>query len=362
MKIGFGRLDLMHNEIRDEIDNSIKKVLDNSYYIDGPYLEQFENEFAKYCGTKYCVGVGNGLEGLKLSLLALGVKEGDEVIIPSHTFIATALAVSDCKATPVFVEVDEKTFNIDPTKIEEKITNKTKVIIVVHLYGQCCDMDSIRNIASKYNLKILEDAAQAHGATYKGKKAGNLGDIAEFSFYPGKNLGCLGDGGCITTNDKELADKARELRNYGSNQKYVHNEKGFNSRLDELQASVLLTKLKYLDKWNEERTNIAKCYLEGINNPKIKLPQQDINNKHVWHQFVVRVDNRDKFQNYLKDNGITTMVHYPTAIHKQKAYEEYSNLYLPIAETLAREVVSLPLYIGLTDDEIHYVIDTINNY
>lgn len=360
--ISFGRLDLMHNEIREEIDNAIKRVIDNSYYIDGPYLKQFEENWAKYCETNYCVGLGNGLEGLKLALIALGVKEGDEVIIPSHTFIATALAVSNCGAIPVFVEANENDFLINVNKIEEKITNKTKAIIVVHLYGQCCDMDEIMKIAKKYNLKVIEDAAQAHGATYKGRKAGSLGDIAEFSFYPGKNLGCLGDGGCITTNDKELADKIRELRNYGSNEKYIHNEKGFNSRLDELQASILLAKLPYLDKWNKDRRRIAERYSNEINNNKVKLPIESKNNYHVYHQYVVLVENREKFQQYLRENDIPTMVHYPKAIHKQKAYEEFNNLNLPLAEIFANEVVSLPMYYGLTEKEITHIIEVINKY
>lgn len=360
--ISFGRLDLMHNEIRSEIDDAIKRVLDNSYYIDGPYLKQFEQEWAEYCGTKYCVGVGNGLEGIKLSLLALGIKENDEVIIPSHTFIATALAVSNCGAKPVFVEVNEDDYLINPDKIEEKITDKTKAIIVVHLYGQCCEMDKIMDIAKRHNLKVVEDAAQAHGATYKGRKAGSLGDIAEFSFYPGKNLGCLGDGGCITTNDEELADKVRELRNYGSNQKYIHNEKGFNSRLDELQASILSVKLPYLDKWNNDRRRIASRFNNEIKNEKIKLPVENVDNYHVYHQYVVQVDDRENFQDYLKKYDIPTMVHYPRAIHKQKAYEEFNKLDLPIAEELASKVVSLPMYYGLTDEEIDYIINVINKY
>lgn len=360
--IEFGKLNRMHEEIRDDIDNAIKRVIDNSYYIEGPYLAQFEKEFSNYIGCKYCVGVGNGLEGIKLSLLAIGVKEGDEVIIPSHTYIATALAVSAIRANPVFVECDENNFNIDASKIEQKITEKTKAIVVVHLYGQCCDMDEIMRIAKKYNLKVVEDAAQAHGATYKGKKAGTLGDIAEFSFYPGKNLGCLGDGGCITTNDEELANKVKMLRNYGSSKKYVHDVKGENSRLDEIQASILLAKLPYLDKWNKRRCEIAKKYLNEINNPKVVLPSKMENNEHVWHQFVIKVKNREEFQEYMLKNKVQTMVHYPIAIHKQEAYKEFNDLELPIAEKLAAEVVSLPMYYGLTDDEVDYVVKVINNY
>lgn len=360
--IKFGALDRMHKEIGNEIKESINKVISNSYYIDGPFCKEFEEAFARYCNCKYCVGLSNGLDGIKLALMALGIKEDDEVIIPSHTFIATALAISSCGATPVFVECNEKTFNIDENLIEEKITSKTKAIVVVHLYGQCCNMDPIIKLAKKYNLKIIEDAAQAHGAKYKGKKAGSFGDIAEFSFYPGKNLGCLGDGGCITTNDKKIAQKIKMLRNYGSSKKYIHKFKGVNARLDEIQASILLTKLQYLDKWNARRNEIASMYLQGINNNKISLPVVMKGNEHVWHQFVIKVKNREKFQKYLEKNDIQTMIHYPIAIHKQEAYKEYNNLSLPIAEKLAAEVVSLPIYYGLTDAEVNYIIQVINNY
>lgn len=361
MKIEFQKLNYIHDKIRDEIDNAIKETIDAECFIGGEPVKKFEENFAKYCGSKYCVGVGNGLDGLTLGLRALGVKEGDEVIVPSHTYIATVLAISSVGATPVFVEPD-KYYVIDPNKIEEKITSKTKVIIVVHLYGQCGNMDIIKEIAKKHNLKILEDAAQAHGAMYKDKKAGNLGDIAAFSFYPGKNLGAMGDSGCITTNDKELADKVRELGNYGSKIKYTHNEKGVNSRLDTIQAAILDVKLKYLDTWNKERNETAKCYLEGIKNEKVILPEIRENNHHIWHQFVVRVQNREEFRKYLEENGIHTLIHYPIAIHKQKAYSEYNNLNLPIAETYAKEVVSLPIYNGLKEEEIKYIIDTINKY
>lgn len=361
MKISFQKLNYMHDEIREELDLAIKKVLDEECFIGGETLTRFEENYAKYCGTKYCVGVGNGLDGLVLSLRALGVEAGDEVIVPSHTFIATALAISSIGAIPVFVENDEY-YNIDPLKIEEKITNKTKVIIVVHLYGQCADMNKIIEIAKKHNLKILEDAAQAQGSVYCGKKAGNLGDIASFSFYPGKNLGAFGDGGCITTNDEELARKVRELGNYGSHIKYCHNEKGVNSRLDTIQAAILDVKLKYLDKWNLGKNYIANRYLTEISNDKVILPVTHKDNYHIWHQFVVRVKNRKEFQEYLSSKGITTLIHYPTAIHKQKAYIEFNDLELPIAEKYAAEVVSLPIYYGLTDEEIKYIIDVINNY
>lgn len=360
--IEFSKFNKMHEEIKKELKDAVDNVIESNYFIQGKNLAAFEENYAKYCGVKYCIGVGNGLDGITLSLKAIGVEAGDEVIIPSHTFIATALAVSNIGATPVFVEPNTKDYTIDYTKIEEKITNRTKAIIVVHLYGQCADMDNIMQIAKKHNLKVVEDAAQAHGATYKGRKAGSLGDIAEFSFYPGKNLGAFGDGGCVVTNDKELADRVRKLSNYGSSKKYVHDLKGVNSRLDEMQAAILNVKLQYLDKWNKERERIANLYLNGIHNPQIVSPEVSEYNKHVWHLFVIRVEDRDKFIKYMEEKEIKTLIHYPTAIHKQEAYSEYSNLDLPLAVEYAKTVVSLPMYYGLTDEEIQYVIDAINNY
>lgn len=360
--IEFAKFDKMHEEIKEELIEEVESVIASNYFIQGKKLAEFEENFAKYCGVKYCVGVGNGLDGITLSLKAIGVKEGDEVIIPSHTFIATALSVSNLGAIPIFVEPNEKDYTIDYIKIEEKINDKTKAIIVVQLYGQCADMDNIMKIAKRHNLKVIEDAAQAHGALYKGKKAGSLGDIAEFSFYPGKNLGAFGDGGCIVTNDKKLAETVRKLSNYGSSKKYVHELKGVNSRLDEIQAAVLNVKLKYLDKWNDERNRIAKLYLEGINNPLITLPEVAEYNHHVWHLFVIRVQNRDKFLKYMEEKKIKTLIHYPTAIHQQEAYKEYCKLDLPLAVEFARTVISLPMYYGLTEEEVRYIIDAINSY
>lgn len=362
MKVDFSNFIKMHEEIGNEIKEAVNQVIDSNYFIQGNQLKSFEEKFAKYCGVKYCVGVGNGLEGLILALRAIGVSNGDEVIIPSHTFIATSLAVSELGAIPVFVEPNMKDYTIDPSKIEEKISDKTKAIIAVHLYGQCADMDPIMEISRKYNLKVVEDAAQAHGALYKGRKAGSLGDIAEFSFYPGKNLGAMGDGGCVTTNDKDLAEKVRILGNYGSKIKYKHIEKGINSRLDEMQAAILNVKLNYLDKWNLERNRIANRYLKEIKNINITLPYVNKNNYHIWHLFVIRVKNRENFQKYLKNLGINTLIHYPTAIHKQIAYNEYSSYKLPISEEIASQVVSLPLFYGMTDEQIDYVINAINNY
>lgn len=361
MNVSFAKFDKMHDEIKAEIKNAVNKVIDSNMFISGKELEEFEKEFAEYCGSKYCVGCGNGLDGLVLALRAMGVKKGDEVIVPSHTFIATALAVSNIGATPVFVEVKED-YTINPYLIEDKITEKTKVIIAVHLYGQCADMDEINKIAKEHNLYVLEDAAQAHGALYKGRKAGTLSDAAEFSFYPGKNLGAMGDAGCVVTNNKELADKIRELGNYGSSVKYCHNEKGMNSRLDEMQAAILRVKLKKLDKWNKERDRVAQRYLSEITNSKVILPKIADYNNHVWHLFVVRVDDREDFQKYLSEKGVSTLIHYPTAIHKQRAYKEFENLELNIADMYAKHVVSLPMFYGMTDEEISYVIECINNY
>lgn len=361
MNVDFSNFNLMHSEIKDELSHAIDSVVTSNHFIQGENVKLFEDSFAAYCGVKYCIGVGNGLDGLTLSLAALGIESGDEVIIPSHTFIATALSVSRLEAIPVFVE-PKNDYTIDENLIEEKITDKTKAIIAVHLYGQCADMDSINKIAKKYNLKVIEDAAQAHGATYKGRKAGSLGDIAEFSFYPGKNLGAMGDAGAIVTNDESIAKTVRMLSNYGSIEKYKHELKGYNSRLDEIQAAVLNVKLKYLDKWNGFRKNVASRYLNEIINPKVKLPVVSDYNEHVWHLFVVRVDNRDKFMNFLKEKGVNTLIHYPTAIHKQTAYSEFKGLQLPIAEQYSAEVVSLPMFYGMTDDEIDYVISVVNSY
>ena len=365
MNVPFADFRPMHNEIRRELDAAYDRVMDNSWFIQGPELEKFEEEFAAYCGVKYCVGVATGLDALYLVLKAWGVGSGDEVILPSNTYIATALAVSYVGAKPIFVEPEIDTFNIDADRIEEKITKRTKVIIAVQLQGRCCDMDAIREIADRYQIKILEDAAQAHGAKYKGKCAGALGDAAGFSFYPGKNLGALGDAGCITTNDEDLAKKVRALGNYGSDYKYHHVYKGTNSRLDEMQAAFLRVKLPYLDKWNEYRCNVAERYLSGINNPLIKLPlpTTDMYN-HIYHVFVIRCAKRDALEDYLNEKGIKTVKHYPTPIHLQKAYEDlhFQEGDLPIAEEISRTVLSIPMYYGITDSQVEAVIDAMNAF
>ena len=365
MNIPFASFVPMHEEIRQGLDSAFKKVVDKSYFIQGEECEKFEEEYAAYCGTKYCVGVATGLDAIYLILKALDIKAGDEVIVPSNTYIATALAVSFTGATPVFVEPVIDTYNIDVTRIEEKITEKTKAIIAVHLQGRAADMDAINAIAKKHGLYVLEDAAQAHGARYKGHRVGALSDAAAWSFYPGKNLGALGDGGCITTNNKQIADKVRALGNYGSDYKYHHIYQGTNSRLDEMQAAFLRVKLPHLDKWNEARRKIAEAYLEGITNPLIKLPLATSEEyEHIYHVFVIRCDRRDELEKYLRDNGIGTVKHYPVPMHLQKAYEELhiKEGELPIAEEISKTVLSIPMYYGMNDEEVAYVIDIINKF
>lgn len=359
--IEFVDMSPMHKSIKDEIMETVEKVYHSNWFILGKEVKAFEKEFANYCNTKYCVGVGNGLEALHLILRAYDIVEGDEVIVPSNTYIATALAVSYVGATPILVEPDERTYNIDPKLIEGVITDKTKAIISVHLYGQPADMDAINEIAKKYNLKVIEDAAQAHGALCKGRKVGSLGDAAGFSFYPGKNLGALGDAGAITTNDKELADKVKTLRNYGSDEKYYNKYKGFNSRLDEMQAAILRVKLRHLDDWNLDRKRIANKYLDKLKGSNLILPYVPEWADPVWHLFVVRSKERDRLQDYLKENGVGTLIHYPVPIHLQEAYKEleYNKGTLPIAEFIADEILSLPLYIGMEDKKIEYVIEKI---
>ena len=365
MNIPFASFVPMHEEIRKDLDAAYKKVVDKSYFIQGEECEKFEEEYAAYCGTKYCVGVATGLDAIYLILKALDIKAGDEVIVPSNTYIATALAVSFTGAKPVFVEPVIDTYNIDVTRIEEKITEKTKAIIAVHLQGRAADMDAINAIAKKHGLYVLEDAAQAHGAKYKGQKVGALSDAAAWSFYPGKNLGALGDAGCITTNNKEIADKVRALGNYGSDYKYHHIYQGTNSRLDEMQAAFLRVKLPHLDKWNQARRRIAEAYLLGITNPLIKLPLATSEKyEHIYHVFVIRCDRRDELEKYLKDNGIGTVKHYPVPMHLQKAYEELhiQEGELPIAEEISKTVLSIPMYYGMTKEEVEYVIDALNKF
>lgn len=365
MKIPFATFQTMHNEIRKSLDSAYKKVIESNYFIQGEECKNFEREFAEYCETKYCIGVGNGLDALFLILKALNIHQGDEVIVPSNTYIATALAVSYVDATPIFVEPDISTYNINPDLIEKKITSRTKAIIAVHLQGRAADMDRINEIAKKYNLYVIEDAAQAHGVLYKGKRVGSFGDAAGFSFYPGKNLGALGDGGCVVTNNEDIAKKVRALGNYGSDYKYHHIYKGNNSRLDELQAAFLRCKLPHLDRWNEDRKRIAKKYIEGIKNPLITLPLKDDDIfDHIYHVFVIRCEKRDALEAYLNDKGIGTVKHYPIPMHLQEAYKdlELPKGSFPIAEEISETVLSIPMYYGMTDEECDYVIEELNQF
>ena len=360
--IKFLDLEKINNRFRAEIDEKINNILDSGWYLLGKNDEDFENHFAEYCGTKYCVGVGNGLDALTLIINAYGFGKGDEIIVPANTYIASILSISYNGCTPVLVEPDINTYNINPDLIEEKITEKTKAILVVHLYGQAVEMEKIWALAKKYNLKVIEDSAQAHGAIYQEKRTGNLGDASGFSFYPGKNLGCIGDGGCVTTNDKDLADKVRALRNYGSNIKYHNIYQGVNSRLDEIHAAVLDVKLPYLDSDNQRRRDIANYYLNNIKNEKIIMRKSYAEDANVWHVFPVRTENRDDFQEYLKQSDIQTLIHYPIPPHKQECYKEWNNLSLPVTEEIHRTIISLPISPVLTDEEAEKVVEIINKY
>jgi dTDP-4-amino-4,6-dideoxygalactose transaminase len=360
-KIPFLDLKTPHIELRPQLEVALERVLDSGWYIQGNELKQFEKEFAEYCEADHCIGVGNGLDALHLILHAYGICKGDEVIVPSNTYIATWLAVSYVGATPIPVEPDERTYNINPELIEAAITPNTKAIIAVHLYGQSADMDAINVIAIRHNLKVIEDAAQAHGARYKGRRVGTLGDAAGFSFYPGKNLGAIGDGGAVTTNDADLAKKIRVLGNYGSQVKYHNEVKGYNSRLDELQAAFLRAKLQALDAWNMRRKVIAAEYLREMAGLNLVLPFVPEWADPVWHLFVVRSQHREKLQATLQHQGVATMIHYPIPPHLQPAYSElnYKQGDFPIAEVIHSEVLSLPIGPHLNDENSTFVIASI---
>ncbi|MEW5820533.1 MAG: DegT/DnrJ/EryC1/StrS family aminotransferase [Cyanobacteriota bacterium] len=360
--IKFLDLQAINLQYKKELEDAANKVISSGWYILGNEVKHFEECFANYCGVKHCIGVANGLDALKLILKAYDFSPEDEIIVPANTYIASILAISDNGLTPVLVEPDIDSYNIDPDKITEKITEKTKAIMTVHLYGQVAEMNVINEISNKYNLKVIEDAAQAHGAIYKGKKTGNLGDAAGFSFYPGKNLGALGDGGAVTTNNDKLAEKIKILRNYGSEIKYHNLFKGFNSRLDEMQAAILSVKLKYLDKENSRRREIAEYYLNTIDNKKIILPKVEYNDSHVWHLFVIRTSDREKLLKYLTDNNVQTMIHYPIPPYKQEAYQELNCLSLNITEKIHNEVLSLPISPVLTDNECSRIVELLNEY
>ena len=361
--ITFLDLKTPHIELRQQLEAAFERVLNSGWYIQGNELKQFEAEFAAYCEAEHCVGVGNGLDALHLILRAYDIGAGDEVIVPSNTYIATWLAATYAGATPVPVEPDVRTYNIDPAKIEAAITPRTKAIIAVHLYGQPADMDPINEIARKHGLKVIEDAAQAHGARYKGRRVGTLGDAAGFSFYPGKNLGAIGDGGAVTTNDAELGHKIRVLGNYGSQVKYHNEVKGFNSRLDELQAALLREKLKCLDEWNARRQLIADSYLAELEDCDLVLPYVPEWAEPVWHLFVVRSQSRESLQQKLLKHGVPTMIHYPIPPHLQAAYAElnYQQGDFPIAEAIHREVVSLPIGPHQEQASTSYVSSTLQS-
>jgi dTDP-4-amino-4,6-dideoxygalactose transaminase len=345
-------------ELEKEIDSSVARVLDSGWYILGPEVEEFESNFSKYSEAKHCVGVANGLDALHLALRALGIGPGDEVIVPSNTFIATWLAVTECGATPVPVQPNLDTHNIDPFSIEALITKRTKAIIAVHLYGQSADLHPILEVSRKFGLKLIEDAAQAHGATYREKKIGSHGDVVCWSFYPGKNLGAMGDGGAITLNDDDLANKLRTLRNYGSQTKYVHEVRGFNSRLDPIQAAILNVKLKYLDQWNSRRKVIADFYLEKISNPEVVLPLVPNFTQPSWHLFVIRSKGRIALQKKLESFGVATLIHYPVPPSRQLAYQGSPNC--AIADQLAGEVLSLPIGPHMSMEDAMSVVDAVN--
>lgn len=360
--IKFLDLEKINNRFRTEIDARIKTVLDKGWYLQGAENDIFSKNFAEYCGTKFCVGVANGLDALTLIIKAYGFGAGDEIIVPSNTYIATILSISANGCTPVLVEPSLDTYNIDVDKIEEKITSKTKAIMVVHLYGQAVQMEKVWALAKKYNLKVFEDCAQAHGAIYEGKRVGALSDAAAFSFYPGKNLGCFGDGGAVVTDNEEIYKKVKALANYGSDYKYHFIYKGVNSRLDELQAAVLDVKLKYLDADNARRRDIAKYYQDNIKNEAIILPKSYSEESHVYHVFAVRTANRDKLVEYLKDKNIQTLIHYPIPPHKQDAYREWNSQSYPISESIHSTILSVPISPVLTDDEVDYVVKSLNEY
>lgn len=365
MEVQFLDLKKAYLELKTEFDQLWQDINDNSFYILGNKLKQFEEEFAKFLNVKHVIGVANGLDALSLSFRALDIGLDDEVIVPAHTYIASWLAVSQVGAVPVPVEIDESSYLLDSNKIQAAITDKTKAIMPVHLYGRVCDMNSILEIARQHNLKVIEDAAQAHGATdnITGKKAGSFGNCNAFSFYPGKNLGCFGDGGCISTNDDELADKLRLLRNYGSRVRYEHEIIGCNSRLDELQAGVLSIKLKYLDEWNKRRQDIARIYLEELRNVKeIILPEYDQGS--VWHLFVIKTSKRDELQKYLSYHGISTIIHYPKPIYLQKAYQYMSITQdsFPVTETLSAQALSIPIGPHLKKEEMKHVVSKIKRF
>ena len=360
--IKFLDLKKINGRFRGELDAAAKRMLDSGWYLLGKEIERFEADFAAYCGVKHCIGCANGLDALKLIIKAYGFGPGDEIIVPANTYIASILAISDNGCTPVLVEPKWETRLIDEDLIEAAITSRTKAIMVVHLYGRAMNMTKVWAVAKKHGLKVIEDSAQAHGAMFDGRRTGALGDASGFSFYPGKNLGCLGDGGAVTTNDDELAAKVRALRNYGSDVKYHFPYRGTNSRLDEIQAAWLGVKLPCLDGDNQRRREIAARYCAEIKNPFIELPQGPNDESMVWHVFAVTCPRRDELQKYLADNGIQTVIHYPIPPHKQPCYAEWNERNYPVTERIHQEILSLPISPVLTDEESNAIINVVNNF
>lgn len=363
MNVNPNQLDRGYLKYKNEYDTAVINTLESGWYILGKEVDKFENKFKEFIGSSYCVGLNSGLDALTLSFRSLDIKKGDEVIVPANTYIASVLGITENGATPVFVEPDEF-YNIDADKIEEKITERTKAILVVHLYGQSANMKKIKQIVDKHELYLIEDCAQSHGSKFEGKVTGSWGDIGCFSFYPTKNLGAFGDAGAIVTDNIDIYEKIKMLRNYGSKIKYKNEITGVNSRLDEIQATLLNVKLSHYSELRKERGKIIQIYLDKINNCKVKLPMLRNGSESVWHQFVVRIDNRDKFQDFLKQNEIGTQIHYPIPPHLSKAYKflRYKIGDFPITEKYSDTIVSLPIYDGMTEEEVNYVIEIINRY
>lgn len=365
MEIPFINLKKQYLSIKKEVDKAINGVIQNTAFILGDAVEKFENDFASFCNVKYCKGVSSGTSALQLALMSLNIRRGDEVILPPNTFIATAEAISAVGAKPVFVDVDPETYNINPDLIKEKITNKTKAIIPVHLYGQSADMDPILEIAQEKNLYVIEDACQAHGAEYKGRKCGSIGNIGCFSFYPGKNIGAFGEGGAVTTNNEEIAKKIEMLRDHGQSKKYYHEIIGINSRLESIQAAILDVKLKYLNEWNDKRRKNAKHYNERLSKlDKIKTPVEKEYGKHIYHLYIIQNNKRDKLKEFLKSKGIATGLHYPIPIHLQQAYSHLglAKGSFPVTESYVQKILSLPMFPELEKEEIDFIVDSITDF
>lgn len=362
MKVNFVDLKAQYASIKDDILEGITKVIDNTSFILGPQVREFEEKFAEFSQAKHAVGVASGTDAILLSVKALGIGPGDEVITAANTFIASVLGISYAGATPVLVDNDPLSYNIDPSKIEASITPRTKAIMPVHLYGQMADMDAVMEIAKKHDLRVIEDGCQAHGAEYKGHRAGSIGDISCFSFYPGKNLGAYGDGGMVVTNDEDLCQEVYMLRDYGQSKKYHHEMKGFNSRLDSIQAAVLLAKLPHLDRWNDARRKLARMYNELLSDTDVVIPVEIEGCRHIYHLYVIRTKRRDEMLEFLKSKEIFCGIHYPIPIHRQNAYKEYRKSDLPVTERYAQEVLSLPMFPELTEEQIIYIVGNIKEF